>query len=376
MIKVLYIVSTLKRSGPSNQLFNLLKYLDRNIFDPVIITLSPEPKETSFEKLESLNITIKSLNLSRVLGIFRGNKMLRKIVNEIHPDIIQTHGIRADSINAFIFSKKYKTVTTLRNYPIEDYTMKFGRLLGGIMARRHLKAIRNIHLPFACSKSISDVLKKNHNINLDYIQNGVDQSVYYPVDDIQKNKIRKQLNLSESKTIFVSVGGFIERKNNIQIINEFLDDIPALSNAILIILGDGPEYLRFKKLTKKCDNILLPGNVKNVRDYLQLSDFYISASFSEGLPNTVLEAMSCGLPVILSDIPQHNEIISYDSNSGILFPLYKKQFLIEVIDELSRRSIDDMKFLSKQIISKYLGAKIMSNQYQKKYIEIVTTNAK
>jgi len=44
MKKILYLVSSLKKSGPTNQLSYIIKYLDRTKFSPTILTLSSEPK--------------------------------------------------------------------------------------------------------------------------------------------------------------------------------------------------------------------------------------------------------------------------------------------------------------------------------------------
>ena len=74
----------------------------------------------------------------------------------------------------------------------------------------------------------------------------------------------------------------------------------------LIILGDGPLRPILEEVAG--DSIFLVGDVHNVSDYLTASDYFVSTSLSEGLPNTVLEALACGLPVIISDIDSHREI--------------------------------------------------------------------
>ena len=76
--------------------------------------------------------------------------------------------------------------------------------------------------------------------------------------------------------------------------------------AQLLVLGDGAERSYLESLSK--DGVHFLGSVDNVIEYLQISDVFVSAALSEGLPNTVLEAMACGLQTILSNINPHKEL--------------------------------------------------------------------
>ena len=87
---------------------------------------------------------------------------------------------------------------------------------------------------------------------------------------------------------------------------------------------------------------------QNVNEYLKSSDVYVSTSKSEGMPNGVLEAMATGLPVILSDIEQHKEILDRDNRIGYLYAHDNKEdlsqkmkkIITDNISELSERSYD------------------------------------
>lgn len=98
MIKILYIVSTLKRCGPNNQLFNIINNLDETNFFPVVITLSPEPMDSRFDDYVKAGIEVHSLNLSRFSGVFFAKSKVRKLIDELRPDIIHTQGVRGDII--------------------------------------------------------------------------------------------------------------------------------------------------------------------------------------------------------------------------------------------------------------------------------------
>ena len=74
MKKILYIVSTLQTSGPTKQLYGLVRHLDKGKFNPLVLTLSPEPVRSSQKLFESISVPIHSLNLTRFQGIIKADR--------------------------------------------------------------------------------------------------------------------------------------------------------------------------------------------------------------------------------------------------------------------------------------------------------------
>jgi len=64
--------------------------------------------------------------------------------------------------------------------------------------------------------------------------------------------------------------------------------------------------------------LIFPGRVEDVVSYLKASDVYVLASSHEGLPNSVIEGMACGLPPVMSDMPGISRDIIASSSEGIL----------------------------------------------------------
>ena len=80
----------------------------------------------------------------------------------------------------------------------------------------------------------------------------------------------------------------------------------------LAIIGNGPCEAELKQLAEDsgiADRVSFVGRIPREDVYRELlqSDLFVSTSYGEGLPIAVLEAMACGLPAILSDIPPHRE---------------------------------------------------------------------
>lgn len=363
-VKVLYIISTLKRSGPVNVLYYIIKYLDHNLFEPIILTLSPEERESEYCDFEKLGVSIRCLSMSRKELLLKGKTQFIKQVKEVNPDIIHTHGIRADYlVTKYMYKYNYNHCSTIHNYPYDDYIMAYGKLKGSMMAKGHLSIINKIKNPVSCSNSISGLLKVNHNINASVIQNGIDEKVYNIIDANEKIILRRKMGLPTDKMIFVSSGRLILRKDPVNMIKAF----KASNNnrAILILLGDGP--LKEACSAEKDSSVVLTGNVNNVVDYLKAADIFVSASKAEGLPMAVLEAMGVGLPLVLSDIIQHKEIFEKNSRVGKLFRVNDNRELSECFKESFSYNLCEMSIQARKTLEMNYSAINMSKSYQKLY---------
>jgi N-acetylgalactosamine-N,N'-diacetylbacillosaminyl-diphospho-undecaprenol 4-alpha-N-acetylgalactosaminyltransferase len=136
--------------------------------------------------------------------------------------------------------------------------------------------------------------------------------------------------------------------------------IKKVPDAKLLILGRGPLYEYFDTYIKDNNldnNIELLGFKPNIPDYLKKSKVFVITSYYEGLSNSLLEAMSYGIPVIASDSNGGNKEV-IDDKYGILIPDFYNNHDIE----------DNEKLLAKEIID-ILNNKKNYEYYSKKSLE-------
>ncbi len=306
MKKIVYIISTLKRTGPTNILAGTALNLDKKLFKPSVITLSPEEDEQNSWKteLEKAGIEVRCLNLSRLKGFFDCGRALRRIVAELNPDIVHTHCFRSAVFSA-LYLKRYKRIASVHcDYEV-DFALAYGKIKGFLMSKVFTWALSSADKRICCSKMLADLFRvKYPKTEYLYVNNGVDAEKFAPAED--KPALRRSLNLPEDKKIFIWAGVFIPRKD----ILSFAKALPELKeeDAFFIICGEGPMLKQSKDLLKCRRNVLFAGHVNNIQDYFKAADFYVSTSLSESFHLTVYEAMACGAPVILSDIEAYSNL--------------------------------------------------------------------
>lgn len=367
-VRVLYIVSSLRSCGPINQLYGLIKNLDKEIFKVKIVTLSKEKDDSMLNAFLTMGVEVVAAEASKITMHFFGNRLIRKIARDFCPHIIHTSGIRPDYY-AEKWLGKYLHCATIREYAYDDYPVEYGKLKGNIMAALHLKVLSRIRYPVCCSFAIAQRLKASHGLRCSVIQNGVDDGRYYSnLIPEEKIELKKKLDLPMDKKIYISSGLLIERKNPVALIKAFngsnISDV-----ACLVILGNGPLYEMCNRI--KNDSVLLRGHVANVLDYLHASDIFVSASNSEGLPNSVLEAMSASLPVILSDIEPHKEILKNDNEAGETFSTGDTAGLMDKFRQSLSWASNARGQAACNIVKDYFSARIMSRHYQQMYLRML-----
>lgn len=366
-MKILYVVSTLRRCGPTNQLLGIVRHLDRTRFVPTVLTLSPELTESRWDDFVARGIDVRTLGLGRLAGAILGGSRFSRLVSDLAPDILHSQGFRGDLLCSRVRGKTLPHVATVRNYPYKDYVMTYGRVRGHLMAKRHLYSLRQASTVAFVSHAIQEMINLPTG-NTCVVHNGVDTELYAPVSGERRRLLRHHLGLPENGRIFISTGHLDPRKDPVVAIDGVLagDD-----QAVLLLLGSGTLRAELEYRYRDCaDRVRFVGRVANVHDYLQASDYFVSASLAEGLPNAVLEALACGVPCFLSDIPEHREIVAGSELVSMLFKAGESASLGAVVARHVTDGRTHLRECARQLVELHFSQQGMSARYQALYTEL------
>ena len=337
MLKVGFVTNYIVRNGPGNVILNLISNLDDARYEISLITLF-EGNDTYVVK----NLRNKGVRVYECVTLNRTMCILSRAA-EFIGDILSSR-----------LNLPVKRITTIHNNMYEDYLDTYGYAKSRIFIALHMAALKKLDECVCCSKSVYDVMKQ-HLPNVSFIRNGIEPTHAHSV------VTRAEVNVPEDARVFLYAGVLNSRKNIVWLIENFVQCHE--NDEYLLVLGSGEKEAECK--AKADDHIRMLGFQTDPIAYMNISDVYVSASKSEGFSISVLEALSCGLGLLLSDIPSHREVVEMgqDVYLGEVFSLDNFKFKL---DALRKKKIDKAEISAFQ--ENELSAKEMTKQYENFYI--------
>jgi len=170
--------------------------------------------------------------------------------------------------------------------------------------------------------------------------------------------------LKDRSPFIVSMGRLVHQKGFDQLLEAFSICRNWHKNWSLIIMGEGPKRDELEKLANRLgikESVIFMGWTKDPYTVLQQAEFYVLSSRYEGFPNALLEAMSCGLPVISYDCPSGpSDIINHGEN-GLLLPQGDLEAMVASIKRLmeNKKERQRMGSCAREVVKKYSVEKVM-----------------
>ena len=182
----------------------------------------------------------------------------------------------------------------------------------------------------------------------------IDVKHFHPATVSEKTSLRKQLNLFENGTYFLFVGGICKRKGVKLLVETFANLASFYKNIYLLLVGPtagyDQSYIKEIKEIISCNHlenkvIFTNKKVANVDEYMKASDVFILPSEREGFGAVTVEAMSTGLPTVVTNIDRISEYQIEDGKDGYI--VYKRT--PEALKEKMLMALKDAKHLNSEL---------------------------
>ena len=367
-MKILQLALSLGAGGAERLVLGLCNKLADNTNDEIVLVTirdSSVPKNVHY--LPNLSPHVRFINLHcrsalKAKAIWRVLKIIRKE----KPDVVHCHTNVLLLFSPVIFSKNIRylqTIHTLAKRQYDNANIIKKMIMAYLYSHNKVKPVT---ISQTCHHSYLDSYRLNNDI---CIYNGCDALITTNNYEKVKDEINK-LKKDEDTIVFIHVARHHPVKNHDRLFRNCTRLEKEGYNFVLLVLGDNYDSLVDQYRNNR--HIVFLGAKNNVGDYMAQADFFVLSSDAEGLPMTLLEAMSMGVVPISTPAGGVVDVIE-DGINGYLAKSYEDeeffQIITKAIHEKGTISSDSLK---KEYKEKY-SIDICAEKYYDAYKKVLST---
>lgn len=311
IIRILTVVKAMGAGGLETYLVNVLSAIDRTKFKVTIVCTG---RGSNFYKDELARLGVKTIFCPNPYSQIGYICRISKIIHDYKIDAVCD--FRGDFSASTLLAAKIAGVksrvamyrSTRRGFRPDIFRNFYAYMMHQCTKYLATKIIGN-------TKKVLDTFYPDHGEDGKYVvvYNGVDLEKFSP--ELSGEKLRAKSGIPAGSIVIGHVGRFHISKNHTVLLKSFARLKKEVENIHLLLVGDGELRRDIENLIKQlgiAEHVTLAGVQKDVPKMLAAMDIFFYPSIYEGLPNALLEAMACGLPIVASNIPEIVEIIPTD----------------------------------------------------------------
>jgi glycosyltransferase involved in cell wall biosynthesis len=303
VIRLTLLIPTLDRSGAEKQLALLATHLPRKTFDVEVVALDRGGAYEELLRQQDVPVTVLGKRFKfDPAALWR----LRAHLRDRRPDILHTWLFSANGYGRLVRGASAATKVVVSERCVDSWKAGWQLWLDRRLASRTDRMVAN-------SQSVADFYRE-HGFPAErivVIPNAVEPPFPAP---LTRDELLQQLELPPNAKLVGYVGRLARQKR--------IDDLlwaaqvlrQADERAYFLIIGDGPERDRLVRHARDVEcaaHVRFLGHREDAASLLHLLDVFWLASDFEGMSNSLMEAMTCGLPVLASNIPPNREVAQH-----------------------------------------------------------------
>lgn len=298
-------------------------------------------KETNKEILDKLSKKVKVIKINNLIRDINPIKdilaffEIMKIFNKLKPDIVHTHESKAGILGriAAKVSKVNLIVHTVHILPFVN--VKYYKKYLYILIEKLTSYITDKFICVSKGMLIESLkFKIGNKEKYKIIHSGFDIEKFKNINKEPKIIKIREFNKNPKKfKIIIMIGAFEERKRQIEFLHIFKKINKIFDKTILIFVGSGKLLTKAKRISKNLglsQRVYFSGFRNDPEKFISLSDICVMNSVREGLPKVIPQYYSAGKPVISTNLPGIQEIITHSKN-GYIFNAFKQNELFNIL---------------------------------------------
>ena len=321
---IAHVIHRLNVGGLENGLVNLINNLPDNKYRHAIICLTESSEFSNRIRRDDIEIYELHKRDGKDPGFyFRLWKLLRRI----KPAIVHTRNLSA---------LESGVVAALAGVPVRIHG-EHGRDIYDLYGKhKRYNQLRRFCAPFihrfiALSQDLEGWLVDDVRIKREKVvqfYNGVDTTRFHPASEEKILRDSMPAKFADQNSIVIGTVGRLEAvKDQLTLLRAFIElckVMPEWKNQLrLVLIGDGSLRPKIEALIDEADirtQVWLAGNLEDVSTILRDIDVFVLPSLGEGISNTILEAMACGLPVVATNVGGNPELVQQGLTGCLVKP--------------------------------------------------------
>lgn len=366
--KILFFIYEMGAGGAARTLLNILNHLDREKFEPILVTLN---YNGSYEEHLKDDVTFIKLETRRLRSaIFP----LAKVIRHEQPDIvfstIPNYNIIAIVARLLSFTK---TKNVVREAALlgDGHSFNMKLIMYGLFYRLSSKVI-------SLSEGVKTNLVEHYKVKHDNVK-----VIYNPIDikhiqsDADHGAIAKEHEhiFATNRKVIITAGRLVGEKDHKTLIRAFAKVNEQLDSK-LVLLGEGSLKDDLKELTKQVgieQHVHFIGFQQNPYVYFKQADLFVLSSLSEGFGHVLVEALAMGIPIVSTNCgPGAQEVLKNGTYGAICQVGNDGDMAKKMIDVLTLPKEETEKVIEKglQRVQEFAVKEIVA-QYEQTFIEII-----
>jgi len=311
--KILFFIYQMGKGGAARTLLNIMNNLNRQTFDPILVTLNYDGEYERYVKKDVTFIKLKQKRLRN--AIFPLAKVIRQQKADIVFSTIPNYNVIAILGNKFSFSKAKSIVREADNLG--------GSRLVDFKLRLYGMLYRTTDQVVSLSEGVKENLVKKYKVkpkNIEVIYNPVDlKHIQKEIEQGTLPKEHEQI-FQKGDPVIITAGRLVKQKDHHTLLKAFAKTNEKVQSQ-LIILGEGPlrsELIQLTETLKIADRVHFLGFQDNPYIYFHKANLFVLTSIHEGFSHVIAEALACGTPVVSTNCKSGPSEVLDEGKYGIL----------------------------------------------------------
>jgi len=315
MIRVVHVLTRTNIGGPSVMLVDLLEGLDPARIEQSVIRGAPVESEGDYLAGRALNcevVTIGGLRRSLgVLGEVRSLFSLVRALRRLRPDVVHTHMAKAGVIG--------RIAALLAGVPVRVHTYH-GHLLHGYfspLVTRLFTGIERALRGITTHALVVGEATRRDLLHARVVTPGQSSTILPAAKTLQhhdKTTARERLRLPDQAVLV----GFVGRLTGVKRPDRFVRLAASVPDAVFVVVGNGPLRDQTVDAARHLSNVVFLDWHDDVSLVLSALDVVVLTSDNEGVPLSLIEAASAGVPVVATDVGGVREIVEHDATGCVV----------------------------------------------------------